>query len=147
MSLVKIAFFVKKIDPYDRNSRVQPISIRKAKAKANKTNKKTKKQKQKNKQKQKLLRTSWISHKMCQPCLAIIQSCYFDCIIYKPFAYSLFVIYSIAWNYCNTQSPRTTRAKDHRHFNLNYPQVNEVRKSVHMDIVTGSRPREGILFV
>ena len=31
--------------------------------------------------------------------------------------------------------------------NLNYPQINEVGKSVHMDIVTGSRLREGILFV
>ena len=36
--------------------------------------------------------TSWISHKMCLPCLIIIQSCYCDCRIYKPFAYSCCVI-------------------------------------------------------
>ena len=31
------------------------------------------------------LRTSWISPKMCQPCLMIIKSCYFDYRTNKPF--------------------------------------------------------------
>ena len=45
------------------SSPAQPISIRKA---------------QSRRKAHKPLRTSWISHKLCLPCLIIIQSCYFD---------------------------------------------------------------------
>ena len=61
------------------------------------------------------LRTSWISTKMCPPCLIIIQSCYFDYTINKPFTCSRCVI-------CVSCSRSAMRAKDHRLFSPNYPQ-------------------------
>ena len=49
------------------------------------------------------------------PCLIIIQSCYFDYTINKPFTCSRCVI-------CVSCSRSAMRAKDHRLFSPNYPQ-------------------------
>ena len=61
------------------------------------------------------------------PCLIIMQSCYFDCRINKPFACSRCVI--SAFRALLTWSQRITRAKA---FYLNYPLINEVGKSDHV---------------
>ena len=105
-----------------------------------------------------LLHTPCFSQKICLPCLIIIQSCYFDYRINKPFACSrcdhdhvMFdnhtisffftiesTILSHAWSAFRllfTWSRRTTRAKDHRLFYFNYPQINEVGKSDHMNSI------------
>ena len=64
--------------------------------------------------------------KMCPPCLIIIQSCYFDYRIDRPFTWSLCVI---AFHSLFTRSRCTTSAKDHGLFYLNYPQINGVVKT------------------
>ena len=61
---------------------------------------------------------------MCRPCLIIIQSCYFDCRINKPFAYSRCLV-------CISCSVHVislaTCAKDHVLFFI-FIQVKEVRR-------------------
>ena len=74
------------------------------------------------------LRTSFISKKMYLSCLIIMQSCYCDYRINKPFACSRCVI-------CVSCSVHviltcTTRAKDHGLF-FNHQQIKEVEKSSH----------------
>ena len=75
------------------------------------------------------LHTSCISQEMYLPCLIIIQSCYFDYRIYKPFTCSRCVICVL----CSIHLI-SAYAKDHGLFYLNYPQITEVRKSDHMEI-------------
>ena len=77
------------------------------------------------------LRTSWILKQMCQPCLVIIQSCYFDYRINKPFAYSRRVI-------CVSCSLDRDVRRSQRiiGFYLNYPQISEVGNSEQM-VVNG----------
>ena len=75
------------------------------------------------------LHTSCISQEMYLPCLIIIQSCYFDYRIYKPFTCSRCVICVL----CSIHLI-SAYAKDHGLFYLNYPQISEVRKSDHMEI-------------
>ena len=102
--------------PRDRSLPAQPISIRKAEWR---------------KKAHKPLRPSRISHN-CPPCLIIIQSCYFDYKINKPFAYSLhdlrFMLYSL-----NLDVLRAQRIIGY--FNLNYPQINGGGKSDHVDVL------------
>ena len=75
----------------------------------------------KHKKAHKPLRNSWISQKLCLPCLIIIQYCYCDCRISKPCSHCVMCVScSGSW------SRRSTHAKDHRLFQLNYPQINEV---------------------
>ena len=72
------------------------------------------------------LRISWISWKMCLSQLIIIKSfLHFDYTINTLAAWS-------AFRALFTWSPRTTCAKDHGLFYLNYPQINEVGNSDHM---------------
>ena len=63
--------------PCDCSLSAQPISTSKAKSR---------------KKAHKPLHTSWISPKMYLPCLIIIESCYFDSRINKPFVYSHYMI-------------------------------------------------------
>ena len=67
------------------------------------------------------------TQKMCPPCLIIIQSCHFDYKSTNPLR--LLAAWS-AFSWCE----RATRAKDHRLFYLNYPEINEVGKSYHVDV-------------
>ena len=64
------------------------------------------------------LRTSWILKQMCQPCLVIIQSCYFDYRINKPFAYSRRVI-------CVSCSLDRDVRRSQRIIGFYYPQISE----------------------
>ena len=84
--------------PRDRSLSAQPISIRKA---------------QSRKKAHKPLRTSWISQKMCPPCLIIIQSCYCDYRINETFRmFSPLNLFLVLF----TWPQRSTRAKDYRIF-------------------------------
>ena len=69
------------------------------------------------------LHTSWISQKMCLSCLIIMQSCYFNYRINKPFTYSRCLICVL----CSVQSDLgVLRAlKIIGSFNLNYLQVSQ----------------------
>ena len=71
----------------------------------------------------------------CRPCLIIIQSCYFDCRINKPFALSdpRLVICSRDLDVLHSQ-------RIIGFFNLNYPQFNEVGKSDHIVLLFFSFP-------
>ena len=69
------------------------------------------------------LRTLRIYQKIYLPCLLIIQSCYLSHVL---------TVWSacrplVTWSWC------TTCVKDHGLFIFNYPQINKVRNSDHMD--------------
>ena len=68
------------------------------------------------------LRISWISQ--CLPCLIFVQSCYFG---YNINLSNVLAALS-AFLALLTWTRPTTRAKEHGHFYLDYPQINEVGK-------------------
>ena len=77
---------------------------------------------------QKPLRASWVSPKLCPPCLIIIQYCYFDSRISKPLICSCWVIsVSCSVHVISTYNVR----KGSWAFYLVYPQINEVGQSDH----------------
>ena len=85
--------------PRDRSLPSQPISTRKAQSGKKKA--------------QTPLRNARISLKMCRPCLVMMQSCYFDYRINKPFACSR----CLTCISCSVHViRRITCAKDHRLF-------------------------------
>ena len=99
----------------------QPISARKA---------------QSRKKAHKPLRISWISQKMCLPCLIIIQSCYCDCRMNKPFRCSR----SVTCVSCSVHFILTYYArKGLSAFYLNYPQIKVFAKCDHVLLFFQSR--------
>ena len=76
----------------------------------------------------KALRTSWTYQKMC---LIIIQSCYFEYRINKPFACSRCVI-CVSCSICSRDLDVLHAQRIIGFFILIYPQINEVGKSDHV---------------